>query len=515
MDIPAPPTKIRRKSRRLFVWLKWILIVCAVLIGLVGLITVSVRYAYLSSMRGRTAQVIEKLDKSDPNWRFEAIEAGRKVVPAEVNSATPLLAANRLIPSRWPQISATVATGAKPSPEAQEQAGRIRELFEQDPFLPLDPKQLEALRAELKALAPVLAEARKVVNKPEGRYEIAWALDPLKTELPHAQKASSTTRLLKLDSIRRVHDGDPNGGLASCRAALNVGRSLGDEPLLITQLVREAIESVSIWSIEHVLAFGEPSEPELAAIQALLEDEEKQPLFRYGIRGERGALNDLYARLASGELEQMGDTEAIPAPIQWLYGEAIEVYSQGIILEEMTDAIAIADAPLSEQHGRAEEWGRGIGSRTTQSTLDRTARLLLPAIQSAVDNYVTSRTRLRTAIVAIAAERYRLKNGRWPETAEALKPWPLSEIPTDPHTNKPLKWKRSGETLVIYSPGLDLVDNGAALEQGPKPARNPSSGPQPKKPQWEGQDIGFRLRDPAARKPPPATESSPASQPSQ
>ena len=222
-----------------------------------------------------------------------------------------------------------------------------------------DEKQIATLRAELDTLTPALAEARKVVDMCDGRYIVAWALDPLTTLLPHAEKARITARLLKLDAINRVHNGDPNGALDSCRAILNVGRSLGDEPLLITQLVRVAIQTVSLRTLEHILAVGEPSDEALAAMQRLLEDEEAQALLRAALRGERATLNDLYARLASGELKKMGQEEVPPA-IQWLWGEWMVTYARGVVLEEMNEALAIADAPLSSQRELAESWDQGI-----------------------------------------------------------------------------------------------------------------------------------------------------------
>ena len=52
-------------------------------------------------------------------------------------------------------------------------------------------------------------------------------------------------RLLQADAAIRAHNGDLDGALDSCRAILGAGRSIGDEPFVISQLVRIAIGMLS------------------------------------------------------------------------------------------------------------------------------------------------------------------------------------------------------------------------------------------------------------------------------
>jgi hypothetical protein len=63
-------------------------------------------------------------------------------------------------------------------------------------------------------------------------------------------------------------------------------------------------------------------------------------------------------------------------------------------------------------------------------------------------------------LVAIAAERYRLKHGQPPEKLADLVPEFLSAVPTDPFDGQPLRLKADGEQLVFYSVGKDRKDDG-------------------------------------------------------
>src|SRR6185437_13587807 len=47
-------------------------------------------------------QMLAELDRSDPGWRLEDIEAAREEVPDEENSARVIVDAARLLPRPWP-----------------------------------------------------------------------------------------------------------------------------------------------------------------------------------------------------------------------------------------------------------------------------------------------------------------------------------------------------------------------------------------------------------------------------
>src|SRR5205823_12653707 len=106
-----------------------------------------------------------------------------------------------------------------------------------------------------------------------------------------------------LDVLARAQTGDADGAVRSAHAALNGGASLGDEPMLITQLVRIACQTVAIDLLERSLAQGEPSEEVLAAFQRRLEEIEPEPLVLYGLRGERAGSDTFYRFLADSSIK--------------------------------------------------------------------------------------------------------------------------------------------------------------------------------------------------------------------
>jgi competence protein ComGC len=153
----------------------------------------------------------------------------------------------------------------------------------------------------------------------------------------------------------------------------------------------------------------------------------------------------------------------------------------------MTDMVDVAKRP-------PEEWNAKFAVLRQQvPSLPVLVRLLAPAMDKIAQAVQRSYAQQRCAIVALAAERFRRKNNRWPASLDELKTAGLlTEIPTDPFVGGPLKWKRTENGVIIYTVGPDMTDNGGVFDRA-----NPVKA---------GTDYGFQLWDVAQRRgpaPPP------------
>ena len=88
---------------------------------------------------------------------------------------------------------------------------------------------------------------------------------------------------------------------------------------------------------------------------------------------------------------------------------------------------------------------------------------------------------------ALPQSALRLARHRWPNKLEELTPAYLDRFPLDPFDGQPLKMKQVDGSVIIYSIGLDRIDDKGQLDV---------------KPFEPGSDIGFRLFDPAKRRQP-------------
>ncbi len=359
----------------------------------------------------------------------------------------------------------------------------------------LDQRQADALREELQRAAEALLETRKVADLPRGRYPIVYARDFIGTLLPHVQDARMMGNLLAYDVLLRAQDEDLDGALTSCRGILNCGRSIGDEPTLISMLVRIALNHLAINKQEWILAQGEASEAVLAVMQQAFEEEAAEPLLLIGARGERGMLDGAMQAIQNGDLDprmaaaMLSDgTAQGGASVYLLRLPGLAKSLRAALLRQNNQFVEIAKLPVEQQVERMKEF------QATIALLPEQARPFSISNSKVTAAFHRNQAELRCAVVLVALERYRRANHRWPDALADLVPTYLSEVPLDPFDGAPLRYRRLDDGVVIYSIGPDGKDNGGKLGKDPTK---------------EGSDLGLRLWDVRQRRQSPKPRGKP------
>lgn len=454
------PTHPTRRPRKL-------LVAVGVLLGLVLLCpTAGVVYIWIAVSRIHNDAIAE-VDRLDPGWRIEEIEARREVLPdasngalrvAEIMDALPA----DIEPKAPPEASAPRAGDGTPVRTALD-----RGLFPERPNVLLSDEEAEAVRAEAARKHAAILLARKMIRYPTGRNRIHWRPDMLQMSLDYAENARNVARLLNLDVVSRSQDGDADGALESCLAMLNVGRSLGDEPIAITQLVRIAITRMAANDVERVLARGEPSVRMLSALQSALARERDEPLHLYALRGERALFFRQVQNYENGTLPFPGTEAGTQGWSRFLTGPQGRLfyrYNQGLGLHRFTQVVEISKAPPAKQ---AALWNAFWPQTYPKNLLDKVSALLvhlfLPAMDAISNASAQCKATLGACIVTLAAEQYRRTTGAWPTSTREIETILSVKLPVDPYSGKPYRLKETDESLIVYSIGPDLRDNGGNL----------------------------------------------------
>src|SRR5262249_54111259 len=158
------------------------------------------------------------------------LESARETVPEAENSARVVVAAYKLLPKSWP---------------TQDFQESLRDLPELPPAEQLDAACYARLCKELDAVGPAVTAARQLAHRPRGRHPLTLARNPLAMLLKDQQDTRAIAALLRYDALRLAQAGDLQGAIVSCRAGHNAARSIGDEPILISLLIRIACVAVS------------------------------------------------------------------------------------------------------------------------------------------------------------------------------------------------------------------------------------------------------------------------------
>lgn len=453
----------------------------------------------------RLQQVVADTDRLNPGWRIEAVLDAREKVPDAENAAPHVRAVAAILPKGWPNQRAAVAPkppeedGAAPipTPSTETIPERIRAI---EPERQLDDKLREELRDEIQALGPVLEAARPIITLSKGRHEVAWSKDWFETLLPHAQEVRTVGELLSLQAAWFAQEGQIDEALRATRGVLNVGRSMGDEPTLISQLVRIALVIRSIQTLERVLAQGEASEAELMETQRLLKSEvdEGPSLMWKAMRAERGAVFETLNRVADGKKSLEGLHGNNHQMTHWdhltlqLFWRSRIRRSQAAYLEWMNQVVIGAPLPPKE----ARETFARIESdcNDKKSSSDHTiAVLFMSSFTKVLDAYYRRQAQADCAALAVACERYRMKRGQWPEALDEVAPEFIDRVADDPFGESALRYRRTEDGIVIYSVGSDGKDDHATLDR--------------QHPQRNGADLGVRLWDVKHRRQPAAPPS--------
>jgi hypothetical protein len=441
------------------------LVTCLVVVGLgVGLIF------FLAARRDwDLKEAGAEADRLDPGWRLEQIEEKRAHPPDPANSAVQVQAVHRLIPTGWGSSQG------------------YTDLFQdQPPEVEFNARQTAALKEELQKAEKARAEARKLAQMPDGNLNITYAPNWIGTLLPTVQDTRQVASLLRDDAFLRAQEKDADGAVRSLLAGLNAGRSIGDAPMAVSQLVRIACVSVAVMNLERILAQGEPSPDVLLEMQRQLEEEERFPYLLVMCRGERAGCDQLMTWMEAGNAgpsgaAALGTSGAGMELLMHVPGEMKREHAA--LLRYLNQLVEAAKLPEREQQQRMKELEATIQQQPVL------VRLLAPAMLKVGEASHRMHAQLRCAIVMVAAERYRQQKKRWPASVQALvRDGYLQAVPVDPYDGAPIRLKQLPDGLVIYSTGPDKTDDGGHLDRKNFLAK--------------GTDLGFRLWDVARRRQP-------------
>jgi hypothetical protein len=228
---------------------------------------------------------------SPGGWQFDDIQAQREEVLDEDNAALVVLKVTSLLPGGW-----SLPVGATGVQERLLESTQEK-LFELSPEIQLDESFARALHDRLSQLGAARAAARKLIGMTRGRFPIEWGEDILFLTKLHSGEARGAANLLRLEAALASQEGDADQALADVRGLIGTARSVGDEPLLISVLIRLACDAQAVAALERALAQGQPPSTELKAVQTLLEKEAAEPLLTRALRGERAGLHKVLLAL--------------------------------------------------------------------------------------------------------------------------------------------------------------------------------------------------------------------------
>jgi hypothetical protein len=293
--------------------------------------------------------------------------------------------------------------------------------------------------------------------------------DGIATLLPHAQQVRAGARFLDLEAQVRMHRGDHAGATQSLLCMLRMGESLRDEPIMVSQLVRLAVYSVFVERLKAYLAWGQATDEELAQLQAAVAEVDVPRGLTRALQGERAVAYHTVVTNDMADLSQLAGGQSNDSLDRVVGNQSLAELRPGDSAMVITSLTEMVEASKKHPFPRVMEEAAAADARLQQFFADdqqrlpwnrhMVAQLLLPAV-NAMLNATRDRLALqRATLAALAAERFRLAQGKYPEQLADLVPELLGATPGDPCDGRPLRYRVLEKGFVVYSIGQDKQDD--------------------------------------------------------
>lgn len=365
--------------------------------GIVSILVVLVVAAMALSLarkraigRARLSQIIAKIEASGEPFSLEELAKSHVIPEGETDLTQEYLAAMAPYAKGFvlPEEFATV-------PVVGSRGGNVPAKNEVWLDIDLTERYLQTCERRTQAF--------RELGKKNGRVFLPHKFaDGFTLNLSEVQSLRAGARDLRLEFAYQMRKGNADAAFDSLRASIKASDALKEEPILVSQLVRIALASISSESTQEFLSSGKATAEQLRELKALWSEDLEDGLGK-ALMGER-AMSFHAMHLDLSKLGTQIGTET-----RYLRGTAVDMLPGDCarLLEFETEAIAAAKAPFPESTKRLAQIGTELKALADQDAQamawDRhmLTNLMTPsmnAIGRAFSNALELRIAIQTAI---------------------------------------------------------------------------------------------------------------------
>ena len=364
--------------------------------------------------------------------------------------------------------------------------GAWRDYYRSSTNFPQPEQSASPAQAVLTALGKFDAEMTELraaaATRPLSRFPIHYEDEPpFGILLPHLAQMKALCQLCQLHALTLMDLGRGEAALADLQLGFRLSDSLRDEPFLIDHLVRLATLAIDLEGLHEGLARRVWDDAQLVRLEKYLASLDILAEYKTNMRGERSfnlSGTEYYRRMGflakPAELYDDGGAQHPPSLVN-----AINLLPGGLYYQNMISmarlhqefTLAAVDEEKHRVFPQVSKDMTNTVAHLRMTPYSFFAKMLMPALARASLKSSRVQTSVDMARVACALERFRLTNGHWPDTLDALTPQLLEKIPADVIDGQPLRYRKNSDGgYVIYSIGWNEKDDGgvAALNENKK-----------------------------------------------
>ena len=348
------------------------------------------------------------------------------------------------------------------------------------------PETTAVVRGYLETNRSALDRIREGLKFEAFRYPLKYE-DGFAALLPHLGKCKHAVSLMAIETALAAADGNTNEWPQILSDQLRLIQTLNTEPILISQLVRNASLIITRNAVEWALGHGAPSAEDCKLLQQSFWRIGETNLFPRTLIAERAVTLPMF-RATIEDLDRMGDQDQEALSEAHLNSNSLTLYrvmgmadrDKIFYLDFMEHAIAQAGSGAPQMLDLVDDFETAV--KTAKENRYIIPGMFMPAIAKSPVKFVGAQAAMRMTATAFAIERFRHAHGRLPQNLQQLVPEFMESVPIDPFDGQQMRYKTGPKGYVVYSVGEDRIDDGGAA----RPLR--------KKPRDENTyDVVFRV----------------------
>jgi hypothetical protein len=311
--------------------------------------------------------------------------------------------------------------------------------------------------------------------------------------LPHLAVQKIVTQAFAARAMLELHDGHPAAAWSNVVAATRISTRWRVEPVEISHMVQCAVAAIAAdamwqalqtncWSDEQLaslqkewqtpdwfadfpqmLAFQGASAAHLCQMDRTNSQNMQLPIGD-ALRHPTEAVQELKYYQQQRDYRAHGSYEDEKALLEFHFDREQEMRKvlQCKSWVEMRPMPLATNPPVFRSKYRSS-----VSMQVNRASMTRMMSARDGMARTIIGRAAETEARRRVVVTALALERFRLKNKTYPEKLAQLAPDYLPTEPIDFCDGKPLRYHRTEERFVLYSVGLDCVDDGglAALRK--------------------------------------------------
>ena len=336
-----------------------------------------------------------------------------------------------------------------------------------------------------------IEEIRKASALPYSRFPLYYSSDHPFEELllPHLAPLKRCSQVLELRASAELENGQSDKALNDVKLMFHLIGSIQNEPFLISHLVRIAMTSIALQPVWEGLVKHKWSDAQLAELDRALAPLNFLNDYEFAMRNERaGAILEidsmrrhrdykrteiLFSGMQFADENEPSIEYSAPSKISailfcplgiylmpdgWYFANELtvaEMHQQCFLPVINTNLQVVMPKIRNDANEYFKKLNPGPWNGIALFSAD---------LRSCGRKFAYGQNSINMARVACALERYRLAQGEYPETLDALAPQFIAQIPHDVIGGQPLHYRRTdGGKFLLYSIGWNETDDGGQI----------------------------------------------------